>query len=106
MIKSWIAAVLMAVCLSAHARDVELNRATATQLAEVKGLGPKLTQRIVDERRQGPFRNWDDFIARVPGIGPASAARLSQAGLRVNGMSYATAQAAPAKPATAAAAPR
>ncbi|UZD54153.1 ComEA family DNA-binding protein [Caldimonas aquatica] len=88
---------------TAGAVRVELNRATAVQLAEVKGLGPKLTQRILDERRKGPFRGWDDFIQRVPGIGPASAARLSQAGLRIEGASYALATAL--KPTAASAQP-
>lgn len=89
-----LAALLMGVFGLAQAADpvrVELNRATAAQLGQVKGLGPKLTQRILDERRQGPFRGWDDFIQRVPGIGPASAARLSQAGLRIEGAGYAAA---------------
>src|SRR5262245_36352791 len=36
---------------------VNLNRATAEELTRLPGIGPKLSQRIVDERRNGPFKS-------------------------------------------------
>jgi competence protein ComEA len=54
----------------------------------VRGLGPAITARIIAAREKAPFRNWDEFILRVPGIGPARAYQLSAEGLTVNGESY------------------
>jgi competence protein ComEA len=49
---------------------IDLNRATATDLDALPGLGPALAQRIMDYRQQhGPFKTIDDLI-QVSGIGP------------------------------------
>ncbi len=49
---------------------LDINAATAPQLNLVPGIGPRLAERIVDDRAQhGPFRSVDD-LQRVPGIGP------------------------------------
>ena len=67
----------------------ELNLASQAELEQLKRLGPQLTQRILDERsRQGPFRDWPDFLRRMKGVGPATAQRLSAAGLRIAGQAY------------------
>ena len=39
------------------------------------GIGPKMAQRIVDERRKAPFKTVDD-LRRVSGIGPKTLERL------------------------------
>jgi competence protein ComEA len=55
---------------------VDVNRATADQLAELPGLTPERAQAIVAERtRNGPFASCADLV-RVPGIGPATVANL------------------------------
>ncbi len=55
---------------------LDLNRATATDLENVPGLGHTLARRIVEEReRQGGFRSLDE-LRKVKGIGPATLQRV------------------------------
>ncbi|BAO82496.1 DNA uptake protein and related DNA-binding protein [Serpentinimonas maccroryi] len=86
---SLVAAALMIGVLlllaSAGANAVEANRASASDLDAIKGIGPVMLERIVAARQQRPFANWSDFSNRVRGVGPTTAARLSANGLRVNG---------------------
>jgi competence protein ComEA len=85
---SMVAALMMGILLmlaSAGASAVEANRASASDLDAIKGIGPVMVERIVAARQQRPFANWSDFSNRVRGVGPATAARLSAHGLRVNG---------------------
>jgi competence protein ComEA len=51
---------------------LDLNRATADDLAAVPGLGKKVAQALVDARAQldGGFTNWDE-VDRVVGVGEA-----------------------------------
>jgi competence protein ComEA len=56
---------------------VNLNTASAAELDALPGVGPVLAQRIVDHRKQGPFRSVDE-LDDVPGIGPARAAELAE----------------------------
>ncbi|TFW00957.1 hypothetical protein E4K72_14835 [Oxalobacteraceae bacterium OM1] len=68
--------------------DVEVNKADQAQLDSVKGIGPKISKAIVDERdKNGSFKDWDDFEKRVKGIGAKNASKMSDAGLTVNGKS-------------------
>lgn len=67
---------------------VDANKATSAELTEVKGIGPATAARIIDARKQGPFKNWDDLIARIKGIAPTSAGKLSDGGLTINGQSF------------------
>ncbi|MBT9597377.1 MAG: helix-hairpin-helix domain-containing protein [Vitreoscilla sp.] len=77
------------VVMAAFPSDaVELNRANQAELEMVPGVGPQLSGRILAERAQGRFDGWQDFIARMKGVGPASATRLSAAGLRIGGQAY------------------
>ena len=66
----------------------DVNRANRAQLEQVRGIGPPLADRILAEREKGLFRDWSDLIARVAGIREATARRLSQAGLTVDGIPY------------------
>jgi competence protein ComEA len=56
-------------------RPIDVNRATAAELERLPGIGPKMSQRIVAERRNGLFRSAED-LRRVPGIGPKTLERL------------------------------
>lgn len=82
-------------------RTTDLNLANQAELEMVKGIGPQLSERILAERTQRRFDNWDDFVARMKGLGPSHAIRLSAAGLRIGGEAYAgkvpAAREAPAK---------
>gem|GEM_PF-1579215 len=51
------------------------NTATLAELQTLPGVGPALSQRIVEARSQRPFRNADD-LDRVKGIGPAKLDKL------------------------------
>lgn len=48
---------------------VAINTAPAVELQKVPGIGPKLSQRIIDERGRQLFQSVDE-LRRVPGIGP------------------------------------
>jgi competence protein ComEA len=67
---------------------VDANTATEAQLDGLLGLGPATTRLILAERDKARFKNWQDLIARVKGLGPKAAAKLSAAGLNVNGQPY------------------
>lgn len=55
---------------------VDINRATAEELASLPGIGPALARRMVEWRgANGPFATVDD-LEKVPGIGPAKLERL------------------------------
>jgi competence protein ComEA len=56
---------------------VAVNRADAAELVTLPGIGPRLADAIIEERRRnGPFRSPDD-LQRVRGIGPALVTRLT-----------------------------
>lgn len=55
---------------------IDPNTATAAELDRLPGVGPALAARIVEERDRAPFRSLDD-LTRVPGIGAALATRLA-----------------------------
>ncbi|HEX9581021.1 MAG TPA: helix-hairpin-helix domain-containing protein [Gemmatimonadales bacterium] len=55
---------------------VRLNTATVAELAQLPGIGPTRAAAIVADRKaRGPYRRPED-LQRVPGIGPATVARL------------------------------
>jgi len=87
MIKSVLIALLAALSLGCEAA-VDANNATRAELESVGGLGPSISERILEERRKGSFKDWRDLISRVKGVGESNAARLSAEGLTVNGASY------------------
>lgn len=77
---------------------VDVNKATAAELDSIKGIGPVVSSKIIDARKSGAFKDWNDFIGRVNGIGEKSAAGFSADGLTVNGSSYSGAPAKATKP--------
>lgn len=81
-----MAAMLAGVGVGLSAQALELNTATAEQLKDLRGVGPRTAQMIVQERnRAGPFESLDDLSDRVRGIGPKRLQTLQAAGLRVSG---------------------
>ncbi len=103
---AFFAAMYMAVSFAA----VDVNKATAAELDGLKGIGPAISGKIIEERKKGSFKDWNDFIERVKGVGENNAAKFSAEGLTVGGSTFKGA-AAPAaakkddKPAAPAAAP-
>ncbi len=66
----YLVAVLCLVLLSmvAQAQAIDINTATATELATIKGIGPKKAEAIVKYRTEhGAFQSVDDLV-NVPGI--------------------------------------
>ena len=111
MLKKILAILVMLYAAAAFA-TVDVNKATAAELDGVKGIGPSISKAIVDERKKGDFKNWEDLITRVKGIGEGNAAKFSAEGLTVKGETFKkTADAkkddktAAAKPAASAAKP-
>jgi competence protein ComEA len=78
--------------------QVDVNKADQAALDGIKGIGPKISKTILDERKKGGnFKDWTDFENRVKGIGDKNSSKLSQAGLTVNGQPKPNAAAAAAK---------
>ena len=67
---------------------LEVNKAKEAELDGLRGLGPALTQRILQVRDNAPFRDWDLLLRRPSGLRPARAAQLSGEGLTVDGKGY------------------
>jgi competence protein ComEA len=87
MLKKILALVAMmyaAVCFAA----VDVNKAGAAELDSIKGIGPAMSTKIMDERKKGNFKDWNDFIERVKGVGEGNAAKFSTEGLTVNGTTF------------------
>lgn len=95
---SMIAAVLVALSVASVAQAemgkqagdpgpsqgvVNVNTATAEQLALLPGVGPSRAQSIIEARQRRPFRRVNELI-RVRGIGRATLQRLRPY-VRVNG---------------------
>jgi competence protein ComEA len=58
---------------------LDLNQASAEDLAQLPGVGPALGKALVDERtRLGGFKTWDE-VDRVAGVGPAKLSTLKAA---------------------------
>ncbi len=103
MFKSFLATLLATVAIASNAAAVDANNASQADLEAVKGIGPGMSTRILDERKKSPFKDWSDFVGRVKGVGDGNAAKFSGGGLTVNGAAYA---APAADAATATKAPR
>lgn len=64
---------------------VDLNQASAAELRQIKGIGPKTAENIIAERtRGGPFDSLQDLSDRVKGIGPKRLVNLETSGLKVD----------------------
>lgn len=75
---------LSALSLPSGAFATDINQATLEQLKNVRGIGPKTAQIIIDERaRGGQYDSFTDLSDRVKGIGSKKAEALKQAGLTV-----------------------
>jgi competence protein ComEA len=85
--KLFLAIAALSASMSMAFAQVDVNKADAAALDSVKGVGPSMSKTIIDERAKGEFKDWADFQKRVKGVGDKRAAKLSEAGLQVNGKS-------------------
>jgi len=74
---------------------IDINQASEMELDGIKGIGPALSGRVLQERSKGEFRDWRDLLGRVKGLGSVQASRLSAQGLTVGGVPFKTAAAPP-----------
>lgn len=88
-----IVALSAAVCFAA----LDFNKASEAELDSIKGIGPGTSSKILDERKKSSFKDWNDFITRVKGIGEVKAAKFSAEGVTVNGAAFKPTDAVPAK---------
>jgi len=88
MIKKTLAALLAFLTAAAFAA-VDVNEASVADLDSIKGIGPGTSAKILEQRKTAKFKDWDDLIQRVSGIGDKRAAKLSAEGLTVGGSAYA-----------------
>lgn len=86
MLKKLIAVLFAIYATAIFAADA--NKSSEAELTALKGIGPVTATRIIEARKQGNFKNWNDLIDRVKGIAPASANKLSEAGLTINGQPF------------------
>lgn len=100
MIKKILAAMLALFAAAAFAA-VDANKATQAELEAVKGIGPAISAKIIEERSKGAFKDWQDMVTRVKGVGEGNAAKFSTEGLTVNGAAFTGAPAKTAAPAAA-----
>jgi competence protein ComEA len=83
-----ILVILAMLYAAASFAAVDVNKASAAELDGIKGIGPAISGKIIDERKKGPYKDWQDFIDRVKGVGENNAAKFSAEGLTVNGSSF------------------
>jgi len=61
---------MISVSLAQEAEKININKAPVEGLMQLKGVGEKIAQKIVEYREnQGPFEQPED-ITKVSGIGP------------------------------------
>lgn len=87
MLKKLLLVIVSLWIMAAPVRaDIDVNKADQAALDGVRGIGPAMSKRILNERdRGGSFKDWSDLQQRVKGIKEKSAAKLSGNGLTVNG---------------------
>ena len=87
MFKKIIAAFAALLAATAFAA-VDANKASQAELEALKGIGPVISTLIITERKKGDFKDWNDMVVRVKGVGEKNAAKFSEAGLTVNGATF------------------
>lgn len=98
MLKKILVLVTMLHAAASFA-GVDVNKASAAELDGIKGIGPGISTKILDERKKGDFKDWPDLIARVKDVGARNAVKFSNEGLTVGGATYSGASTAPTPPA-------
>lgn len=81
-------ATLLALFAAAAFAAVDVNEASVADLDSIKGIGPGTSAKIVEQRKVAKFKDWDDLVQRVSGIGDKRAAKLSAEGLTVGGAAF------------------
>lgn len=88
MFKKLLCVLAMMFATTLAFAAVEVNKADQAALESVKGIGTKMSARILDERKKSSFKDWADLMARVKGVKEGAATKLSKEGLTINGASF------------------
>ncbi|NBX29376.1 helix-hairpin-helix domain-containing protein [bacterium] len=83
---AWLSALVVAALLGASVAEasVNVNQASRAELEAVRGIGPSMSGRIVEERQKnGPFKSPADLSKRVSGIGEKTLKKFQASGLVV-----------------------
>ena len=83
-----LAGLALSLATAAAFAAVDVNKASQAELESIKGVGPAMSTRILDERKKGGFKDWNDFVTRVHGVGNGNATKFSAEGLTVNGAAF------------------
>ena len=94
MFKKLLATTAMLFAITSFAA-VDANKGTVAEFDGLKGVGPSMSKRIIEARKEKEFKDWPDFMQRVKGVKEKKAAKLSAEGLTVNGQGFSGAAAAP-----------
>ena len=70
---------------------VDVNTASQAELETIKGIGPAISAKIIEERKKGSFKDANDLQERVKGIGETSVKKMMDAGLVVRQATTSTA---------------
>ncbi|MDQ5896775.1 MAG: hypothetical protein RLZZ592_1931 [Pseudomonadota bacterium] len=98
-IRNLLAGLALVLATAGSLAATDINKASQAELESIKGIGPAISTRILEERKKGPFRDWADVMERVKGVKQASATRFSGGGLTVNGTAFLPPTVAAATPA-------
>lgn len=67
------------------AYSLDLNQASAFELEATRGIGEKMAQDIVSNRKEnGFFMSWIDFKKRIKGVGDKNLLKIKDDGLTLN----------------------
>lgn len=77
---------LSVLLFTAFAWAVDVNTASQAELEAIKGIGPKTAEAIITERKKGGvFKNTQDLVTRVKGIGDTNVEKFKAEGLTIAG---------------------
>ncbi len=80
-----VAAMSFLSAIGVACAAVDANTASQSELESISGIGPATSARIIEERGRQPFRDPQDLMRRVKGIGEAKIRKMVAAGLAVGG---------------------
>ena len=75
MLKKILSFFVTTAALTAFAA-VDVNKASRADLDSIKGIGPSTSKQIIAERKARDYKDWQDLMVRVKGIGEAKAGRF------------------------------
>lgn len=63
----------------------DLNQATRAEIEAVRGVGVELTERLLQARAHGHFRDWAELRSRVKGVSRRALQGFAEAGFQIQG---------------------